>query len=926
MQFRDEWLAEPGFSWKAGYGLASAAKLSYADADEARRVMANVWKVGGRVFRADRTEGLVAEGERSVVVAFRGTQGLADWLSNLDIPPRDSAAFDGEAVHKGFLGAYEAVAHIVEDALDAAPGKTLWFTGHSLGGAIAVVAAATHRARSPAGLVTFGQPRMLSRGAADVIKTAFGPDYVRVVNDNDIVARIPRIYRHAGKLLHFDFAGQLMPVPPTESSDETGDIGPPPVSEAEEEAIEQTARALQVQTVGGALEFEGLEGPAEDSADIAVEGLIPGVPAHRIDNYVQLMRVRALALSETDTFAEDARASLRKRADDSEGGLEGFGLDDFGITGAEDEGDADADFFGDGPPPARSPQAAPAAAPRQPVLLRLRSEVWTPPGNMPVPTRFGHFATALASAADIEALRTDPNVVAIEVSRDAGIEELDSSIPFIGAADLHRPPISERGDQAIVGIIDTGVDILHRAFRNADGSTRLIALWDQRESGGPSPAGHDPAFSQNHGRLYLADELNAIIAAHDAGTVQAPLRLRDLAGHGSHVAGIAAGRAAGALPDGMAPDAPIICVIAGITQGPGEPPSIGYSMSHVDALAFMRRVAQGSTAALAAPMPIAINVSLGMNAGAHDGSTTLEAAFDAITGGGRDPDCVIVKSAGNERGHAGHAKVSVADGLMAELKWTSSARFRDEDYFEAWFADLDDIAFRIVAPSGAATDFVSFAAPETEKDLGGNLCRLHLKELHPDNGQHRLVISIRALPNSIQPGDWTLEMDGRRMASADREVHIWVERTQDRAIRFATQDPEMTLSIPGTARTVIAVGACNSATPIRLNDSSSWGLTRDGRRKPELCAPGLAIRSVKSGDDDHTAETAKSGTSMAAPHVTGALALVMSHRKKAGLPPLNAVQLQSALIRTVRGNPTHHHVGAGYGVLDAGKLFQDLKD
>jgi len=258
MNFKDEWVADSVFSWKAGYALASAAKLSYEPTDEATRVLGQVWKINGRVFVAGTTEGLVAESEHGVVVAFRGTQGLADWLSNLEIPPRDSAAF-GAAVHSGFLGAYEAVHRIVTEALDAAPGKTLWFTGHSLGGAIAVVAAATHRARNPAGLVTFGQPRLLSRGAAEFMQSNFGADFVRVVNDNDIVAKIPRLYRHAGKLLHFDFAGELKPGSASETTDEMGDIGPEPLSASEEEAVEETARAANGIIGGAGIDFEGLE-------------------------------------------------------------------------------------------------------------------------------------------------------------------------------------------------------------------------------------------------------------------------------------------------------------------------------------------------------------------------------------------------------------------------------------------------------------------------------------------------------------------------------------------------------------------------------------------------------------------------------------------------------------------------------------------
>ena len=195
---------------------------------------------------------------------------------------------------------------------------------------------------------------------------------------------------------------------------------------------------------------------------------------------------------------------------------------------------------------------------------------------------------------------------------------------------------------------------------------------------------------------------------------------------------------------------------------------------------------------------------------------------------------------------------------------------------------------------------------------------------HPDNGHHRLTIDIHAAQQPIQSGQWTLELIGRSVVSENGEVHVWVERDRFRAVRFAVEDVEMTLSIPGTAQTVIAVGACNSALPLRLNRSSSWGLTRDGRHKPELCAPGHKILSCWSAQSDLEAVIAKSGTSMAAPHVTGALALALSAREKSGELQWNAVQLRSALIRSVRGLPQRHHLGAGYGLLDTEKLMQLL--
>ncbi|MGD1882852.1 MAG: S8 family serine peptidase [Paracoccaceae bacterium] len=919
--FDQDWLNTSSFDWKVGYGLVQASQLAYEESDQVQSVLSRMWGMQGTIFSAGETQGFVAIGDEVAIVSLRGTKGFADWIGNLGILARRFDAIDGR-VHSGFLNAWNDAAHIIDDALSDIGTRKLWFTGHSLGAALAVLGAAVYKDRAPAGLVTFGQPRMMKRDAAETIRTAYGARYARIVNDNDIVPRVPPNFGHTGRLFHFDFAGQLKDQGVGfESDDSADDAGPEPLSE---EAFEQMEEEIAVQTGLAAdptveddvltFDFEGPDAAPDPNA--VIEGQIAGIAAHRIGAYMNVLRLQAFP--DRNSGVVEAVSDMDTRIPDDEAGL---------------EPEADGGFRS-GPPVAGfdrfSPfesDTHPAPAPaRQPILIRLSSSNWTPPDGLVIQSQFANFVTALATRDNLLALENNSAVVTVENSRDAGMEELIDSIPFVAADQIHRPPLAEKGDGAIVGIIDTGVDILHQAFCDEGGQSRLLALWDQRATEGPTPADVDPnAFTQNYGRLYLRDEIQDFITRHHDGAPNHPPRLRDPNGHGTHVAGIAAGRSTGDLPDGIAPKAAMIAIISNITRADGDPFSIGYSNAHVDGLAFMKSAAAGGNAVSDAAKPIAVNISQGMNAGAHDGTTTLEAAFDAISGMGRDPGFVIVKSAGNERGHAGHASKSAFQDGVEEISWTSGSNPRRADYFEAWFEDRDDIAFVLIDPSGSRSLEVSFDEPDQTAMLGGNTCLLHLSEMHSDNGHHRLSITIKGSIMPIQPGKWRLEIIGRSVISQKGEVHIWVERTRTRDVKFDVEDEEMTLSIPGTAQTVISVGACNSETPLRLNGSSSWGLTRDGRRKPELCAPGLAVTSARSNADDLSAATARSGTSMAAPHVTGALALVMSHRAKTGQRQWNAQQLQSALIRNVDGVPNRHHIGAGFGKLNALKLFENLK-
>jgi subtilisin family serine protease len=154
---------------------------------------------------------------------------------------------------------------------------------------------------------------------------------------------------------------------------------------------------------------------------------------------------------------------------------------------------------------------------------------------------------------------------------------------------------------------------------------------------------------------------------------------------------------------------------------------------------------------------------------------------------------------------------------------------------------------------------------------------------------------------------------------------VWVERTEAPGIEFGTGCAQTgTLSIPGTARSVICVGAyfADAAGHVQLLPESSTGLTRDARGKPDLAAPGRSIEAAKAGTPAQSA--ARSGTSMAAPHVTGAIALILSHLAKRGAPLPNACQLRSALVHAAAGYTGGHHPALGFGRLDVAAALAAL--
>lgn len=890
--FTQDSLNADAFTWKTALSMALCSQLSYHPSAAIMHIARKNWLLETCDFvEAGDTQCFIASSPQAIVVAFRGTESVADWITDLKLL---STSRKYGTVHGGFCAAFEIVRSEVRQRIEklGVSNRKLLLTGHSLGGALAVIAASDMWGEFPAhAIYTFGQPRVGRGDFATFATPQFGNRFYRFVNDDDIITRVPPGYQHVGRLFHFDELGRLKNQP-TESGE--GSTEAPVLTEEQFRELQETVERVRV--TAHATKASDVE--AEAAVSATVEGLFPGLTDHKLDRYIASIRRFAIDPSE---MRVDRVLQMSQ---------------EFRATNAATES-VRRSFSGN-----YSDRGTP-------ILLRLRSTEWKAPEGLKIQSRIGVFVTAQAFDEHITKLRADPDVLSIEASRDAGIHDCAVSMPFVGVPQVHAPPngeIGEFGDQAIVGVIDSGIDILHEAFldRN-DKTTRILGIWNQRDSTGPTPHGTDPGiFTQDYGTFYDRNEIVRMIK----GVIPVPPMLRDpdqdevgnpLSGHGTHVASIASGRPVGTFAGGAAPDAKLIVVIPNMVTSPGSPPSLGYSNSHIDAITFLR------AAALKEGLPMVVNVSLGMNAGAHDGLSNLEATFDALTGNGKMPGFVIVKSAGNEGNSGGHAEVQASAGLNS-ISWDSASRFRPRDYIEVWYDEWQELEFVLVDPQGNRTSTVSGANAIVNGVLGGNFCTLMLQFPHPDSGHHLLQITIVPESSAIQTGQWTLEIVGTSVAGAKPMVHAWVERDRSRAVRFVSGDSNaMTISVPGTAEHVITVSASGTTIPLHVPPFSSKGLTRDGRPKPDLSAPGETVVAAASNSPDTQAVVAMPGTSMAAPHVSGAIALALSLRKKSGKQQFNANQLKAALKRTCKATNGVHHPAHGFGALDVAAFIQYVK-
>ncbi len=559
-----------------------------------------------------------------------------------------------------------------------------------------------------------------------------------------------------------------------------------------------------------------------------------------------------------------------------------------------------------------------------------------------VGTRDKYLVTATGTKASVDALASLPGVLSVKASNVSGSYECGVSIPHIGATRIHDE-MHELGEASLIAIIDSGLDIFHQSFQDDAGKIRVVAFWDQKDVRAPagehgaqtaqsmSVAGQEivDALGLRYGALYVAEDLQGFI---DGTPLPETFPKAQAMSHGTTVCSIVAGRRTGEqkdvhFPGGIAPAASLIVVRYDLQES-----SVGYSVGHIDALSFIDKLASRLN------KPVVVNISNGMNAGAHDGTSTVEQKCQEFTDNGQAPGRVIVKSAGNERGKARHATIKVGTGTIDELRWRSTATVREgktvPEIIELWFPFNNQYQFRVKPPGGDYSPPI-FQDP-TARQLNellenGNQIHAILSMFNRENGDGSLHIEIsKGNLTEVESGEWRLEISGIEIW--DRQpIHAWVEEIPNREIFFLDHiNDEVTITIPGTAKDVITVGAIKisaSSTMMKPYINSSLGPSRKGQEKPEVVAPGVGVRGalVGSGQGLDQQAMGKSGTSVAAPHVTGAIALALSARAKhPELAQFNSNQVKSALQRSLRHLSVWNET-TGFGELDAVALLKQLE-
>ena len=461
------------------------------------------------------------------------------------------------------------------------------------------------------------------------------------------------------------------------------------------------------------------------------------------------------------------------------------------------------------------------------------------------------------------------------------------------------------GSGVVVGIVDSGIDARHSGFAN-----RIHRIWDQTLTGSGVPEAE------------YGVELTGNLLSVSADTV----------GHGTHVAGIAAGE--DAAFSGVAPRSRLVVVKTDLDAG------------HIhDALLYIFRIA-GELG-----LPAVVNLSLGGHFDAHDGSDDLSIALDDMSGPGR----IVCCAAGNEGDEDIHAQIRIQEGetvrLGVRVPSSAGADAPRQVILNGWYSghDLFDVALR--SPQGFQTPFqrvIESGNPAQDFLLPEGRVRITTDPPSLQNGDHQFLVRIfgpDGFGSPLTPGVWSLLLRGRQVEHGRTDV--WVLDDSDRVnvvFTAGSATPGFKIGSPGCSASAVTVGSYTCKVSWRdidgverevgqtLDDASSFssdGPLRTEARKPDLTAPGAWIASCASGHASYERAlrisdryVAMQGTSMATPVVTGLIALLL--QRNPGLDP-NAVKEILRRSCQVPGQPSgSFHPNWGHGRINAETL--DLSD
>lgn len=475
-----------------------------------------------------------------------------------------------------------------------------------------------------------------------------------------------------------------------------------------------------------------------------------------------------------------------------------------------------------------------------------------------------------------------------------------------------QPFLSGKG--ILLAVIDSGIDYTNPNFRNADGSTRILSLWDQTVSPDAEKRFFPPEGFQT-GTEFTREQINAALQEADPLRQYELVPSRDSSGHGTAVAGIAAGAATNVTGEaadngyeGVAPESELLIVKLGTPRENSFP----RTTEMMRAVTYVVRKAQSLKRS------VAINLSFGNTYGAHDGSSLLERFLDNAAEIGRTVICV---GSGNEGAAAGHreGRVNLGETAATEL---SVGAYETAFSVQLWKTYTDVFRITLRSPGGQEFSFSTEKGGEITWEAEQTRILIYVGEPSPYAVEQEIYFDFIPENLYISPGIWSFLM-GTQEKESSFYFYLPSQAARNQNTRFFEPNPNLTLTIPSTASKVITVGAYDSTYDAYADFSGRGyryaerdiGLLAAGAAKPDLAAPGVNI----TAPDIYGGYQSFTGTSFATPFVTGAAALLMEWGIVQGNDAFLYGEKVKAYLRRgarkIRGEEFYPNDRVGYGAL-----------
>lgn len=488
------------------------------------------------------------------------------------------------------------------------------------------------------------------------------------------------------------------------------------------------------------------------------------------------------------------------------------------------------------------------------------------------------FAILRIKESDIDRLKDYPEILFIDKPKQLYIEQTE----IIDACEQSCIQVEYEdmfgnnyltGKGVLVAILDSGIDLSNKRFMNEDGTSRVLYFWDQTTVGnGPAP--------YNFGTEYKLENISD----------SALFNNYDESGHGSAVASIVAGCATN-----------VKLLIVKLSNERGEESKTTALICAID---YVIRIAQRLQ------MPLVINISYGNYYGDHAGNSVLETYIDAVS---TTSKLSVVVGTGNDGNTGRHKRINVKDYNYYQVEFVVN-QYETAINLQIWYSFFDDITFKIIDPEGNIWGPIKRTNPITTYDLF-DMKILAISSL-PSTIADKQELYFSFVPNNtyILAGVYKILIETGNVIEGNIDLWLPVANSTNSNVSFLAPTPEITLTIPSTAQSVISVGAYDLRTD-RYAIFSGRGYDANGRIKPDLCAPGVQIKII--GDDNHISFV--SGTSFATPFVSAAAAMLMEWGIVEGNDPfLYGQKLKAFLTKGARpliGDITIPNTRTGYGAL-----------